>query len=125
MGDELWLYYGGYKLGHKVGMKTERKIGLAKMPMDRFVSRRAGNVTGTLTTVPFAWPAESRELTVNADLSAGELRVEALDEDGYPITELPARAGGLDELLGRVVHLKFHLRNADLFGFGFKAGAAR
>ncbi|MBA3417007.1 MAG: hypothetical protein H0U10_17440, partial [Chloroflexia bacterium] len=37
--DELYIYYGGYARGHKVERFTERQLGLARMPLDRYVSR--------------------------------------------------------------------------------------
>ena len=38
VGDEVYLYYGGYARGHKVEPDTERQIGLAKMKRDRYVA---------------------------------------------------------------------------------------
>ena len=40
VGDEVYLYYGGYKWGHKHNRFAERQIGLVKMPRDRYVRAR-------------------------------------------------------------------------------------
>jgi hypothetical protein len=66
IGDELFIYYGGYARGHKVEPAKERQIGLARMPVDRYVSRDAGTNGGTLLTPPFA--LNGRRLIVNADI---------------------------------------------------------
>ena len=48
--DEVYLYYGGYKFGHKMDRWEGRQIGLVKMQRDRYVSRDAGPDGGTLIT---------------------------------------------------------------------------
>ncbi|MBN1853179.1 MAG: hypothetical protein JW829_10665 [Pirellulales bacterium] len=52
VGDEVYIYYGGYKNGHKVNRFEERQIGLVRIPRDRYVSRDAEAGGGSLTTVP-------------------------------------------------------------------------
>src|SRR5262249_22537982 len=37
VGDELFLYYGGYARGHKIEPYKERQLGLARMKRDRYV----------------------------------------------------------------------------------------
>src|SRR5687768_10203291 len=48
VGDEVYLYYGGYARGHKVERFAERQIGLARMPRDRYVARVAGAADAVL-----------------------------------------------------------------------------
>ena len=82
VGDEVFLYYGGYQRGHKVEPTKERQIGLARMPADRFVSRDAvGETPGRLLTVPLRTPEGGpRGLVLNAAAAAGgEIRVAVLD----------------------------------------------
>ena len=80
VGDEVFLYYGGYKQGHKMNRFSERQIGLVKMPLDRYVAREAlPGKPGTLTTVPMKVGPRPIRLVVNADASAGELRIEIED----------------------------------------------
>src|SRR5439155_26475270 len=56
--DEVWIYYGAWNGGIGVehlkraerGEPVAKAIGLATLPLDRFVSLKAGNETGVLTT---------------------------------------------------------------------------
>jgi len=129
-GDELLLYYGGYARGHKVERFAERQIGLARMPRDRYVGRRAGAGQGTLRTR--AVVIDAAALTVNAKIE-GELRVRILDPAGQPIpgfdfADCPPIRGDavahpvrwsepLPMLRGRPVQLEFTLAKAQLYGF--------
>jgi len=128
--DETLIYYGGYKQGHKIERFTERQIGLARMPRDRYVARRAGETRAHLRTPLVALNATS--MTVNARVD-GYLRVRLLDESGEPIPGLdwddcatirgdsmthPVRwRGELGLLNGAPVRFEFALANADLYGF--------
>lgn len=140
VGDEVYLYYGGYRSGHKANRFEDRQIGLVKMPLDRYVARTAGEQPGTLLTVPLKFDAHSRRLLVNADGSGGELRVQvrdasskaiidglsfddcrALNNDGLHTEVLwgdePQTRRKLAALNGKVVQLEFALKNASLFSF--------
>jgi hypothetical protein len=128
VGDELWLYYGGYKYGHKYF--RDRSIGLAKMKRDRFVARTAGPEGGRLTT-PLVTLA-GRRLTVNAKVR-GELQVRLLDAAGRALpgfdfadggtirgdgVELPvAWKRGLEAVADQPVRLEFLIKDADLYAF--------
>jgi hypothetical protein len=137
-GDEVYLYYAGYKQGHKVNRFEERQIGLVKMPLDRYVARRAvGTAPGILKTVPFRLGQPAGVLTVNADASSGPLRVQISDaatgrvinglsfDDCVPITAdglrqpVRWRKGSLSELADRNICLEFQITNASLFAFEF------
>lgn len=133
VGDEVYLYYGGYKNGHKVNRFEERQIGLLRMLRDRYVARTAGPEGGSLRTP--AVTLEAAQLTVNAAIR-GELRVAVLDEQGQPLPGLPldtcrpvhgdslahrVRWEGLPSLpRGQVVRLEFQWREGELFGFGLE-----
>src|SRR5690606_36365449 len=67
VGDEFYIYYGGYEQGHKIDAAKERQLGLATMPRDRFVSQRANDKTGTFSS-GLMWFEEERPiaLTLNA-----------------------------------------------------------
>ncbi|MBI5395946.1 MAG: hypothetical protein HZA91_11670 [Verrucomicrobia bacterium] len=127
MGDEVYLYYGGYKWGHKHNRFEERQIGLVKMRRDRYVAREAGAQSGSLRTPPLVLRASA--LTVNADVT-GELKLRVLDESGQPLPGFDwasARGDRLDHavvfqrplssLAGKPVRLEFRLQRARLFGF--------
>ena len=133
-GDELLLYYGGYARGHKIERFAERQIGLARMPRDRYVARRAGAEQGTLRTPMVQLDAAA--LTVNANVE-GELRVRILDDKGHAITGFdfadgtPIRGDAvahpvrwkepLETLRGRAVQLEFSLTKAQLYSFDLGA----
>jgi len=130
--DEVFLYYGGYARGHKVGRFEERQIGLVKMKRDRYVARRAEDGTGRIVTPPLILGSGS--LTVNVDARSGSLRIQVTDADGnplpgfalddcQPVTSDTLAAAvtwerPLADLAGRPVKLVFVLERASLFGFG-------
>jgi hypothetical protein len=132
VGDEVFLYYGGYKRGHKIERFVERQIGLARMPLDRYVARSAGKEMATLLTHPVQFAG--RHLQVNANVK-GILQVAVLDTAGKPIRGYESenchgvagdslrhtvrwkQAGR--SLKDRPVRLQFTLSDAQLFAFGF------
>lgn len=129
VGDEVYLYYGGYARGHKVNRFEERQIGLVKMLRDRYVARSAGETPGSLLTPLVTFAATG--LTLNAKVE-GEIRVRLLDAAGQPLPGFdwddggPIRGdslahpvnwkGSLSELAGKPARLEFSLREADLYG---------
>ena len=129
VGDELYLYYAGYRWGHKYRHSVDRQIGLVKAKRDRFVARRSGPEGGTLLTPPVT--IEGDRLAINASAANGEIRVQALDADGKPIAGFshadckPIRGDSLDavvewkkpiaSLRGKPIRLEFALKNASLF----------
>lgn len=133
VGDFVFLYYGGYRWGHKAERFTERQIGFAHMPRDRYVSFTAGDAKGTVRTRLDALRAAS--LTVNAcvDMDGGELRVRVVDTNGKPYRgfdwpdcglikgDLVAHAvswkSDLATLAGQRVAFEFSLRRARLYAF--------
>ena len=93
-GNELWFYYSGRSGAHNSPYPLNHgAVGLALLRADGFVSLRAGEREGFLTTVPLVWPGG--ELGVNADTrrdleshpryAHGVLTAEALDAGGRPI----------------------------------------
>ena len=131
VGDEVYLYYGGYARGHKVNRFEERQIGLVRMKQDRYVARTASGDIGELVTPPLLLNA--RTLLVNANAEGGRLRVELRDENGAPIqgftrddstiiagdkVDHPITWGKpVSALRDRPVRLAFLLENASLFAF--------
>lgn len=136
VGDEVFLYYGGYKSGHKVNRFEERQIGLVKMKRDRYVAREAGASGGSLRTPLLKLSGDA--ITLNADATGGEVLVQVLDAAGKPVRGFTRkdcrRITGdslsaavqwkkpLRELQGRPVRLEFFLRNARLFAFDLHDG---
>ena len=146
--DSIWIYYGGWNGPYGIeehvdavqrGEPIERAVGLATLPLDRFVSMRAAAHTGTLTTRVLLIPGG--KLKINADVQA-DLAVEILDPEGrrlpgYGVSEceevrgdglsLAVRWRGhadLDELRGKKVRLRFLWRRGDLYSFRFARGSA-
>jgi hypothetical protein len=133
MGNEVYLYYGGYKGGHKVERFTERQIGLARMPLDRYVARTAGVDTGAILTHPVRFAGT--RLTLNAEVKES-LQVGVYDLEGRPLPGFRpedcrvVRGDSLrhvvrwpkapTELKEKTVRLRFHFRQARLFGFTFE-----
>jgi hypothetical protein len=127
VGDETFIYYGGYERGHKINPYQERHIGFARMPRDRYVSQDAGLNLGTLITKPLLIKAAS--ITVNANVQ-GECRVRLLNAnreplDGFSWVEIKGDSiehkvewsKKLNSISSKAVCLEFQLKNAQLFGF--------
>jgi hypothetical protein len=128
VGDEEYIYYGGYSSGHK--NFTDRTINLARLRKDGFVSRDAGEKPGRLLTPPLRMKGD--RLTVNAKVR-GELRLRILDLDGNPVpgfgdaqiapitgdsTAHPVKSDGdFAQLKGRPIRLELTLRDAQLYQF--------
>ncbi len=133
VGDEVYLYYGGYARGHKAERFRERQIGMAKMKRDRYVSWDADFGEGRLVTAPAILKAGS--MTVNADILGfqGALRVRVLDKNGdtfedfdfvdcQPVNGDSLRHGvswgkDLSTLQGQQVQFEFSWTNGSLFSF--------
>lgn len=137
--DEVYLYYAGYKQGHKANRFVERQIGLVKMPLDRYVARGTQpGKTGRLRTFPLLVKA-AKGLIINADASKGALRVQIRDVqnrviDGLRFQDCAKITGDgvrlsvlwgdwtetkLAELQGRPVKVEFELSDASLYAFEF------
>ena len=138
-GDEHWIYYSAMYSQHHApdaAKLKSGKIGLAKLPLDRFICLAAKDEPGVIVTKPFT--LEGDRLAVNVDAKGGWVQVELLDEVGEGIPGFsgePAKRhknidelrlapqwesrGDLSKLKGRIVRLRFTLRNAKLYAFAF------
>lgn len=134
----IWLYYTGGRNdpeGHPRGHSPPAgQIGLAHLRQDGFVSADAGVEGGYLLTKPLI--AGGSSLRINADARHGRIQAELLDAAGKPIpgreltSSIPFQGDALDaplrwdsittdELAGRPIRIRFHLRNASLYSFRF------
>jgi len=129
--DELWFYYTGItQYGGAPFEGVNRDVGaicLAVLRRDGFISMDAGEDEGVLLTKPFKLPGG--KLYVNIDAPKGELRVEALGEDGQRLAEslplvgdLPRgevrwELGDIAKLKGELVSLRFALRAARFYSY--------
>ena len=110
-------------------------IGLATLRLDGWVSMDAGANGGTITTKRLSF--DGNRLIINAVSDDGEVLVEVLDENGEPIPGFaktdcdifkgdairhPVTWGGnadVSRLAGKVIRIRFHLRDAKLYSFVF------
>ena len=138
--DEHFIYYTGQYSQHhapEAAQKESGKIGLAKLPLDRFICQKAGEKTGTITTRPFM--LEGDRLEVNVDARAGWFQIELLDSAGIGIEGYSGNAAkryertdelrlkpvwksenNLSQLKGKTIKLRFTMQNARLYAFGFR-----
>jgi hypothetical protein len=133
VGDKLYFYVSG-----RAGIPGSSRsgvcsTGLAILRRDGFASLDAGEAEGTLTTRPVIF--HGKHLFINADADSGELRAEALDQNGQVISPfsrdncIPIRsdktlqavhwegAHDLSALAGEPVRFRFHLKNSQLYAF--------
>jgi hypothetical protein len=130
VGDELWFYYGGRNAIHNVRPGIGA-IGLATLPVDRFVALRAAQ-SGTIVTRPLHF--DRGRLHVNVNAQGGSLRVEIRDRHGRMLAGYgagncrPVDTDTLDQVVTwnakdtvvateAPVRLCFHLDRADLYSF--------
>jgi len=141
--DRLWFYVSGRAGKSFPGSQNQdagASTGLAMLRRDGFASMDAAEGPGTLTTRPLKF--RGKHLFVNLDAPEGELRAEALDEQGRPIAPFdrprcrPVQgnhtrravtwegAQDLSALAGRPVRLRFHLTRGSLYAFWVTPDAA-
>ena len=121
--DRVMMYYTS-------GREHLEATGLATWRRDGFVSLHAGPTPGELLTTAFV--VEGRELHLNVDASAGEVRVQACDAQGLALEDDPiATVKGVDATdltirwdrgdfasrLSRYTSLRITLCNADLYSY--------
>jgi hypothetical protein len=134
VGDHVYIYYGGYRWGHKAERFTGRQIGFAQLPRDRYVAYRATTPQARLLT-PTARLDRPVQLTLNAqtDPLTGELRARVVDDHGQPIPGFdwndcrPIRGdriahpvawtGRNADLAGRTVAFEFAWTAGQIFAF--------
>ena len=111
--DTIFIFYSGVQGNHdynlreyaqpgdanyeEVRQRATASIGVATIRRDGFVSMDAGEQQGTLLTCAFPWPAD-RDLHVNADVSAGRLIVEVVNEMGQVLAKTRPMTGDFRDL---------------------------
>jgi hypothetical protein len=130
----MQFFYGGWDAAHD-DRDRNAAIGLACLPVNRFVAIMAECAASELRTKPFVLEKDMR-ITVNADGRDGEIRVALLAEDGAEIPAFghndapPIRSNGFrhpvlwhgktlpEAFIGKPVRLHFSVKgNAKLFAF--------
>lgn len=131
VGDEWWIYYNGWDGPHNT-MDRRSAVGLATVRKEGFYSLRGPSGGAVVATRSIRWPGG--QLVVNADASAGELKVRVMDEKRQPLEGfgyddcqpfqgdstghvVTWRGGTAEQLEGQNVRFDFLLRDADLYTF--------
>jgi len=140
MGDEVWVYYTGYRHRHGEAypnvVSYGGKIGVAKVRRDGFISADAGYEGGYFTTPLLRFSGSRLELNYDAG-AGGFIAVEILGENGYPLkgfsrTECNLLRGSstaqtvtwhggndISSLANTPIHLRFTMRDSRLYAFQF------
>ncbi len=152
--DEIRFYYGGYNSGTIGGgqkltdANQQSGVGFASVPVDRFAGIRPVKLSaqstlkkplkniGQITLKPMNLKG-IRQITVNADATGGEIRVEVLNSDGYRMRgfskdeavvltndslqhHLKWKASKISQLPPGKYMLRLHLNNAEVFAITLK-----
>jgi hypothetical protein len=130
---QLLLYYGG-SVGTHADWAARRKarLCLARLRVDGFaaIEPAGSSEPGIVVTRPIT--CAGNKLQVSADAAGGSLRVAVLDSEGFGLADCqPINADVTDgvvtwqgdrdlaSLSGKPIQLKFELRGAKLYAFGF------
>lgn len=111
----------------KYRKRATASIGVATIRRDGFVSMDAGEQEGTLLTRAFPWPAD-RELHVNADVSAGRLIVEVVNQTEQVLAKTRPMTGDFRDVKlefdrevtdrpSEKIQLRFRLQSGKLYSF--------
>lgn len=137
VGNEIWMYYGGFDEGHEDTPKTSR-IGLAKWRLDGFMSLNAGATEGTMTTKKLTFSGSRLRLNMNASGSGNYVQAELLDASGNVIPGFSkadsdaVNADNVDQimtwngssdlsgLVGQTVQVKLYMKGAKVYAMQFK-----
>ena len=114
----------------KFRQRATASIGVATIRRDGFVSLDAGGEEGLLVTHVFPWPSDGR-LHINADLSEGEMVIEAVDKAGQICARSDVMRGdhyesevrfdrGLSDAQRDALQLRFRMRNGKFYAFWVK-----
>ena len=133
--DVMEFYYGAWDGNHDSRTRNS-SIGLATLPLNRFVAMEASDQIGMLQAKPE--PVTHRFLNLNANIRSGRIRVALTDVDGnplpgYSLTDCATITGDslrhrlswkgdgdLTSLAGQQVSLLFEISgNAQLFAYRY------
>jgi len=137
IGDEDFIYYTGTRITHAPMPRSEfpndaYSIGVARIPRDRFVGRRAGAAEGVLVSRAFPMPPH-RALFLNCSTGSngycrvfvesaenGSTLLAGIDFLGDSLDgEIAWQEGSPENVTGQLVRLRFQMREASLYGFRF------
>jgi hypothetical protein len=137
VGDQLYIYYGGYKSGHKTDKRTGRQIGVAFLKRDRYMSLAGGDWGGEMVTKPFIFKGNKLILNIDTfrdgcawvELRDGNnntfenFRFEDCDviksTDCLEYTVTWNGNSNVQQLEGKPIRLALRLKKGELFTFQF------
>ena len=128
--DEVWIYYGGFDLGHgRKGRKGYLCLATIEKK-DRWAGYAAGSAAGTVETRLVE--CAGKVLNICADVEdGGSIRAEVVGVDGLSLGDCIAatadvtdsgvtwEAKDLSALIGKRIRIRFQLKNATLYSFSF------
>lgn len=138
VGDEIWIYYIGFKGLHWATQKRELQgssVNLCKLRLDGFISLDPGGA-GTVTTKLLTMEGDRLIINANAEYDASII-VEILDENSKPITgfskddcdiisENSVRHivtwngnANVSALKNKPIKIKFYLNRSKIYSFTF------
>jgi len=129
--EETRFYYGAYPGWNSDLEKDSTGIGLAILPRDRYVAIESANSIGQVTLKSIQL-GNVKRVTVNADATNGEVRVELLTAEGYRVAGYTRDQSivingnslwhpvnwedkAITDLAAGRYQLRLHLKNARLF----------
>ena len=129
---EAFLYYVGYRWGHKYNHSTDRQVGLIKVKRDRYITCQCDALGGKPTTRLLVLRCDT--LPLNAYAASSEVRVQISDAAGKPLPgltfadwkpvtrdslEAPVewRGGSLAKVGDQPVQIQFEIESASFFAF--------
>ena len=129
--EEIRFYYGAYPGWNSDYKNNSTGIGLAILPRDRFVAIEPTNAIAQVTLKSIQL-GNAKRLTVNADATNGDVRVELLTAEGYRVAgytrdqsvvitgnsllhQVNWKDKAMTDLAAGRYQLRFHLKNARLF----------
>ena len=129
--EEIRFYYGAYPGWNSDYKNNSTGIGLAILPRDRFVAIEPTNAIAQVTLKSIQL-GNAKRLTVNADATNGDVRVELLTAEGYRVAgytrdqsvvitgnsllhQVNWKDKAMTDLAAGRYQLRLHLKNARLF----------
>ena len=137
VGNEIWLYYGGYDDTHGTA-SPNGKIAIAKWRLDGFMSLDSDSSEGTIVTKKLKFTGSKLTLNAKADGTGNYIKVELLDSNGSVINGYSKNdcttinsdnvehtvswTGGSDisSLAGQEIQVKIYTKGSKVYSLQFK-----
>ena len=139
VGNEVWLYYGGFDGTHGQGAPYPTgKIAIAKWRLDGFMSLDSAGTEGTIVTRKLKFTGTKLTLNAKADGAGNYVKVELLDTNGNVISGYSKNdcntintdnveqtiswngSSNIAALSGQEIQVKIYTKGAKVYAFQFK-----